>query len=77
MINKKVTRLNPELDKLIDDIKIEFKLPNMYGANQIAQKKIVEFARLGKETYKRNKLKLKTPNPKGVGVIDFLDSITP
>ena len=77
MMNKKVTRLNPELDKLINDIKIEFKLPNMYGSNQIAQAKIVEFARIGKESYKRNKLKLKTPNPRKAGVIDFLDSITP
>lgn len=76
-MNKKVTRLNPELDKLINDIKIEFKLPNMYGSNQIAQQKLVEFAKLGKETYKKNKLRLKTPNPKGSAIIDILDSITP
>lgn len=77
MMNKKVTRLNPELDKLINDIKIDLKLPNIHGSNQIAQVKIVEFARIGREMSRRNKFKLKTPNPRKAGVIDFLDSITP
>jgi len=75
--NLKSIKINPELEKLLEDIKFECRLPNIRGVNQIAQIKLVEFAQLGRETYKKNKRRLKSPNPNNSKIVSLLDSISP
>lgn len=78
MMNKKVIRLNPELDKVLNDIKMDLKLPKVRGTDQIAQIKLAEFAKIGKSIYPqinqlRNQSKGKTEHP----LVRFFDAITP
>jgi len=75
--NMKIIRLNPELEKVINEVKFELRIPEVHGTNQIAQIKTAEFAKLGREIYKRNKFKLKSPNPTKSRIIDLLDSMSP
>lgn len=55
MKNKTIVRLNPALQKVIEDTKIEmaktFKMEpiNIRGFNQIAQQKVAEWAKMGKQ----------------------------
>jgi len=63
MENKKTVRLNPSLQKVIDEAKLDmknaFKIEpiNLKGFNQIAQQKVAEWAKIGKqmENKKSNK----------------------
>lgn len=71
-INKKVIRLHPDLEKVLNGVKNILNLPNVRGTDQIAQIKLAEFAKMGMNFNQTNKNKL-GGKPK---IVKILDSVT-